>query len=490
MHIIRYLYLLTVFTAICIQSITAAATSIPSNNNDDTTGRYIVVLKPNIDTIAITNHIQHVQSFRTNSSIIQKTSIKYGHAFNNTNNTFSNSTNDQESSSSYSSIGSLRWYAGEFYSAAFESSLPTDASVHYWVKDVPLSLQELVQKDPPSWGLDRIDQRIGQNGQYRFPTNQGAGVDVYILDTGVKGDHEELEGRVRYGPSFVYDGETNDANADEHGHGTFVAGVCCSTSYGVAKQANIVSVKTLDNDGNGMLSDLLKGLSWVVSQHRNDTKTVVNLSLGADFNQVANDAIAQAVSLGIHVVVAAGNYGEDACKYSPGSAPQAITVGAIDQDDAIAYYSNFGKCVDIFAPGTNIVSTWNTGMDASKKLTGTSMAAPHVSGALALMLAKKAYTPAEMQQYLKNVSSLVTENFDIDDMGNSNKTVLDNAINSGWKSTRYNASGTNANILFTHPTDGEQLWVFGTSKTSDAKRALPCSLVVMLSIMIGWSCLW
>ena len=113
-----------------------------------------------------------------------------------------------------------------------------------------------------------------------------------------------------------------------------------------------------------------------------------------------------------------------------------------------------------------------------------------VSGALALMLAKKAYTPAEMQQYLKNVSSLVTENFDIDDMGNDNKTVLDNAINSGWKSTHYNTSGTNANILFTHPTDGEQLWVFGTSKTSDAKRALPCSLVVMLSIMIGWSCLW
>lgn len=267
MHLILYILLLTVFTVFYIEPI-IATTNI--TNINDATGRYIVVLKPNIDTISITNHIQHVQSFRTNSSIIQKTSIKYGNAFNSTNST--NSTND---SSPYSSIGNLRWYAGEFYSEAFESSLPTDANVHYWVKDVPLSLQELVQKDPPSWGLDRIDQRIGQNGQYRFPTSQGAGVDVYILDTGVKGDHEELEGRVRYGPSFVYDGETNNADADEHGHGTFVAGVCCGTSYGVAKQANIVSVKTLDNDGNGMLSDLLKGLSWVVGQHRNDSKTVV-----------------------------------------------------------------------------------------------------------------------------------------------------------------------------------------------------------------------
>lgn len=112
-----------------------------------------------------------------------------------------------------------------------------------------------------------------------------------------------------------------------------------------------------------------------------------------------------------------------------------------------------------------------------------------VSGAMALVLAKKAYTPAELQQYLKNVSSVVTENFDIDDMGNSNKTMLDNAVDSGWKVNGYNPNGTNANILFTHPTDGEQLWVFGTSKTSDAKRALPCSLVVMLSVVIGWSCL-
>lgn len=108
---------------------------------------------------------------------------------------------------------------------------------------------------------------------------------------------------------------------------------------------------------------------------------------------------------------------------------------------------------------------------------------------MALVLAKKAYTPAELQQYLKNVSSVVTENFDIDDMGNNNKTILDNAIDSGWKVNGYDPNGTNANILFTHPTDGEQLWVFGTSKTSDAKRTLPCSLVVMLSVVIGWSCL-
>lgn len=113
-----------------------------------------------------------------------------------------------------------------------------------------------------------------------------------------------------------------------------------------------------------------------------------------------------------------------------------------------------------------------------------------MSGAMALMLAKKAYTPAELQEYLKNVSSLITEEFDIDVMGNNNKTVLDNALDSGWKVNGYDPNGTNVNILFTHPTDGEQLWVFGTSKTSDAKRALPYSLAMMLSVAFGWLCLW
>ncbi|KAI9311728.1 peptidase S8/S53 domain-containing protein, partial [Dichotomocladium elegans] len=428
--------------------------SVPQLYNE--TNRYIVVLKPTADILSIVNHIQQVQPFRANHTLAKSTA---------SNNSSSSSSPSAEPDKKYSSIGNLRWYSGEFYSSSFESAIPSDGIVHYWMKDVPVSLQELVQTNPPSWGLDRIDQREGMNGQYRFPTSQGSGTTVYILDTGVMGDHNELQGRVTYGPSFI-DSETDDSDTDANGHGTFVAGVCCGTTHGVAKQANIVSLKTLDDDGNGMLSDLLEGLAWVVQHHKPGDKAIVNLSLGAMYNQVANDAVAQAVGLGIHVVVAAGNYGEDACKYSPGSAPGAITVGAIDSDDGIAYYSNFGKCVDIFAPGTDIESIWSGKPDAVKIQTGTSMAAPHVAGAIALFLAEKDYTPDEMQYHLKHVSSLVNEQFVIDDMGNANKTVLDNAIHNGWKTSNYRDSGTIANLLFTHPDDGGQLWVYGTSRTS------------------------
>lgn len=121
--------------------------------------------------------------------------------------------------------------------------------------------------------MDRIDQRTGLNGEFRFPTRQGAGVTVYILDTGIYGNHTDIQDRVTYGPSVIE--SDSDPESDPNGHGTFVAGVCCGTEYGVAKKANIVSVKTLDADGNGMLSDLLKGLDWVVQQHVNGTKTIV-----------------------------------------------------------------------------------------------------------------------------------------------------------------------------------------------------------------------
>ncbi|OAD77940.1 hypothetical protein PHYBLDRAFT_108531, partial [Phycomyces blakesleeanus NRRL 1555(-)] len=203
----------------------------------------------------------------------------------------------------------------------------------------------------------------------------GEGATVYILDTGILANHNDFKGRVTIGATIV--GDVDDPT-DTNGHGTFVAGVCCGTTYGVAKKASIVSVKTLDDEGNGRLSDLLKGIEWVLQQHllSNSTKSIVNLSLGAMRSQATNDAVEQAIAMGLHFTIAAGNYGEDACLYSPGSARGAITVGAIDEDDSVSYYSNFGKCVDIFAPGTNIRSTWNTGVQDTHVLTGTSMAAP------------------------------------------------------------------------------------------------------------------
>ncbi|KAI8334355.1 peptidase S8/S53 domain-containing protein, partial [Chlamydoabsidia padenii] len=386
--------------------------------------------------------------------------LMYNQVNTHANKTTNTTTTLKTLNSKVSSIGNFHWYTGAFPTESFEtlyasyqhSSSPTpdgDDILQYWVKDVDFTVQEMVQKNPPSWGLDRIDQRQGLDGLYEFSSKQGQGVTVYILDTGVMEDHEDLAGRVTIGETIV-----GDDPSDTDGHGTFVAGVCCGSNYGVAKAASIVSVKTLDNDGNGRLSDLLKGLDW--------TKSIINLSLGALYNQVANDAVEQVIQLGIHVVVAAGNYGEDACLYSPGSSPGVITVGAIDRDDSIAYYSNFGKCVDMFAPGTDIKSITSDSDTATKTLTGTSMAAPHVAGSMALFLAQADYTPFELSNYMKNISTLIYLDFAINDTdGNTNKSILDNAIHQGFQVPLNDDSGTPVNILYTQPQDGQPLWIFG-----------------------------
>ncbi|ORY98896.1 peptidase S8/S53 domain-containing protein [Syncephalastrum racemosum] len=424
----------------------AASPSIPDlTAATQNTDRYIVVFKPNLPSRALASHMQAAQRF-----LITPPSTTTS-----TNTTASATT--RASTLNYTSIGQFHWYAGEFYSDKFEQLLGTtrnasDDVIHYWVKDVPMSLQEFVQTNPPSWGLDRIDQRQGTNGQYRFPTKQGEGVTVYVLDTGVFA-HKDLEGRLSIGPSVLDTSE--DGSNDVYGHGTFVAGVCCGTEYGVAKQAQVVSVKTLDDEGNGNLSDLLKGLQWVTTQHKPGAKSVA-----------ANDAIEQATVLGIHVVIAAGNYGEDACKYSPGSAPTAVTVGAIDSDDAVAKYSNFGACVDLFAPGTDIVSI-GTSNDATQTLTGTSMAAPHVAGAMALYLSEADYTPSTLATHLRHVSSLVSNHLTL---GTGNKSVLDNGVGDGWKvPDYYDETATPMNILFTHPIDGQQFYIFGQVLNSGAR---------------------
>ncbi|KAG2218601.1 hypothetical protein INT45_013909, partial [Circinella minor] len=434
------------------------------SSNNINNNNYIIVLKPNLSKINITNHIQRIQKFHTSSSpstnLTSFASISPIHT---------------------STIGNFQFYSSQLND---ESLLNNDEAIHYYVKDIPMSLQELVQSNPPSWGLDRIDQRNGKlNQQYRFPTSQGRDVNIYILDTGVT-RHDDLKDRITYGPSFINE---EDTIGDPNGHGTFVAGVCCGTEYGVAKKANIISIKTLDSEGNGMLSDLLKGLSYVVEQHisQNNSKSIVNLSLGAFYNQAANDAIENAISLGIHVTIAAGNYGEDACKYSPGSASGAVTVGATDPDDSIASYSNFGQCVDIFAPGTDIVSIWND--DDEHTMSGTSMAAPHVSGVMALFLSEKDYTPKKLQTQVKHVSSKIRNDFEIDMMGNDNKSVADNAINDGYRVNGYNGS-TLANILFNHPLDGYPTYIYLTSSVNsnlNNNSLIQSFILIIFSIFIS-----
>jgi len=266
-----------------------------------------------------------------------------------------------------------------------------------------------VEINPPSWGLRRISQRsLPLTNQYHYPENPGAGVTIYVIDTGVNLNHVDLENRVTFGTAFI---GNQDDKSDQNGHGTFVSGVIAGKNYGVAKSANLVSVRALEPDGSGRLSTVLKAIDWISTMHLNSTnkKTIVNLSLGAEYNQAANEAVQNAIKLGIHFAISAGNEGKDACQYSPASVQGALTVGATNSDDTIASYSNTGSCVDIYAPGTNIISLWNTSKTSTHILSGTSMASPHAAGVMAILLSRGNYTPAELLQAVKNMSTQIND---------------------------------------------------------------------------------
>ncbi|OZJ05075.1 hypothetical protein BZG36_02089 [Bifiguratus adelaidae] len=335
-----------------------------------------------------------------------------------------------------------------------------------------------VQQHPPSWGLDRIDQNTGEDAIYHFDSLSGAGSTVYIVDTGVNPYHVDLVNRVSIGPTFVGNGSSEDWN----GHGTFVGGVCCGTQYGVAKNASIISVKSLNADGSGSLSNVLQALNWVnqdVTTKNIRGKAIVNLSLGADYNQPTNDAIEAMIASGIHFAIAAGNDGGDACSYSPASVVNATTVGATNIDDTIAAYSNTGKCVDIFAPGSGIVAPWagpNTTDATLRLMSGTSMASPHVAGVMALFAAAANYTPIEMNQKLKSIASIPTQ---------FNKTAP------AWKQGDSVASANllAPNVLYSQPGPGSNI-IFKVGQASAAVRYLPsfaysiaCIIVLCVSTL-------
>ncbi len=250
-----------------------------------------------------------------------------------------------------------------------------------------------------SWGLDRIDERDLPLDGLIARAGSGAGVDAYVIDTGVYAMHEELSGRVVAGYSAVNDGR---GTADCDGHGTHVAGTIAGRNVGMAPSARVVPVRVLDCNGSGYLSDVIAGIDWMIARHVAGTPAVANLSLGAPFVSPAmNDAVSRAVADGISVVVAAGNSSTDACGFSPASAPSAITVAATTASDLRASYSNYGACVDIFAPGSSILSADITAPNALVSLSGTSMASPHVAGAAAVLLSNMAsLSPAEVTSYL------------------------------------------------------------------------------------------
>jgi cerevisin len=258
-----------------------------------------------------------------------------------------------------------------------------------------------VQQNPSTWNLARLSHRARppisseESLRYIYSDRRGRGVDIYVLDSGVQINHTDFGSRAKWGKTIL----TGASDEDESGHGTHVAGVAAGQKYGVSKMANIIAVKVLGVNGKGITSDVLKGIEFVVKSHNSvveDAKagnrlnfkgSVVNVSFGTDYSPTMNEAVNAAAAAGVHISAAAGNDNDDACWYSPGSADAAITVGAIDMADAKASYSSWGGCVSIFAPGTDILSTYiGSSTTATKSLSGTSMAAPHVAGLIAYLL--------------------------------------------------------------------------------------------------------
>jgi cerevisin len=254
-----------------------------------------------------------------------------------------------------------------------------------------------LEKNAP-WGLARISHRdalgFGDFNKYLYTEDGGEGVDAYIIDTGTNIEHVDFEGRANWGKTIPADDEDVDGN----GHGTHCSGTVAGKKFGVAKKANIYAVKVLKSNGSGTMSDVVKGVEWAANAHSDSISaakkgkkkgfkgSVANMSLGGGKSRVLDLAVNAAVKHGLHFAVAAGNDNADSCNYSPAAAEEAITVGASTLADERAYFSNYGTCNDIFAPGLNVLSTWIGSKYATNIISGTSMASPHICGLLAYFL--------------------------------------------------------------------------------------------------------
>lgn len=278
--------------------------------------------------------------------------------------------------------------------------------------------------------------------KYLYAADAGEGVDAYVIDTGTNTEHVDFEGRAHWGKTIP----SGDADEDGNGHGTHCSGTVAGSKYGVAKKANVYAVKVLRSNGSGTMADVVKGVEWAANAHTEKAKkgkkgfkgSVANMSLGGGKSPALDRAVNGAVAAGIHFAVAAGNDNADSCNYSPAAAENAITVGASALDDSRAYFSNYGTCNDIFAPGLSILSTWIGSKYATNTISGTSMASPHICGLLAYFLSLQpssdsAYAVAEItpKKMKENLISVATEGA-LSDVPSNTKNVL--AWNGGGSS--------------------------------------------------------
>ncbi|MFK4103697.1 S8 family peptidase [Streptomyces sp. NPDC019531] len=283
-------------------------------------------------------------------------------------------------------------------SAAEARRLAADPAVATVEQNQTVHLTDTTQSSAP-WGLDRSDQTsLPLSGTYTYPDTAGGGVTAYVIDTGVRITHSQISGRASYGYDAV-DGDTTAS--DGNGHGTHVATTIAGTTYGIAKKANIVAVRVLDNAGSGTTAGVVAGINWVTANHSGPS--VANMSLGGSASTTLDNAVANSIASGVTYAVAAGNSSANASSYSPARVATAITVGATTSTDARASYSNYGSILDVFAPGSSITAGWNTSDTATNTISGTSMATPHVAGAAAVYLANHtSATPAQVATALVN----------------------------------------------------------------------------------------
>jgi len=288
------------------------------------------------------------------------------------------------------------------------NELRAEGSIETIEEDAIFSINSAVTQTNAPWGLQRISQAgvVGGSASaltftYKYDSSGGAGVDVYVVDTGILTTHSQFGGRARWGATFG-----GYASQDGNGHGTHCAGTIGGSQFGVSKAVNLVAVKVLSDAGSGAISDIVSGLNWVLTQSKSTGRpSIVSMSLGGGATSTLDNAVASLTSGGVHVVVAAGNDGADAANTSPARAPSAITVAASDINDNFASFSNYGSVVDIIAPGVDVISAYKGSNTAAASLSGTSMATPHVAGLVAYLIGKNGNgTPAAITSSLISLS--------------------------------------------------------------------------------------
>jgi cerevisin len=365
-------------------------------------GHYMIVLRDDVDSSHIADHHNWLTSFLAAPGVRDVSANRIKHVYD---------------------LPGVKGYAGKFDDevigairrAKHVAYVEQDQMVHItesW-RGTPSDNGYVLQKDAP-WGLSRVSHRKRPSAthykEYPFAATAGEGVSVYVIDTGINVRHVDFEGRARWGATIP----ENDEDEDGNGHGTHCAGTISGRRFGVAKKANAVAVKVLSSNGSGSMSDVVKGVEWAAQDHKRrvkkdkNAKSAANMSLGGGASRTLDRVVNAAVDAGIHFAVAAGNDNRNACNYSPAAAEKAVTVGATAIDDKMAWFSNHGKCVDVFAPGKDVLSTWIGSDVATNTISGTSMASPHVAGLLAY-LASQSETPIPPKELKDRIIKLSTK---------------------------------------------------------------------------------